>query len=182
MNQLWHRYRISDGHLVGATLSGSEADRDHPANNIDGHAWVGGVTFWRGQRVVMTPDDFGELVVPSLVDFTPPKPDVTELVDWAWDTDHHEWVAVDTIEAVRRSARGGVISILDALDSTLARPLAEALQAMIEGAAVGEAASRKILAVNAAKSDLRDLLAAIDAARSIVAIEALRTEAQAYQP
>lgn len=179
MSQVWHRYRISDGLLMGVSLTGTEEDRDHPANNVDGYAWIGGVTHWRSQRVVMAQDDFGTLSVATVVDFIPPAPGGTELVDWEWDTDHREWVAVETLEALRTRARAELVAIMNQIDASLARPLAEAMQSMLAGIAVDEEATRRISAINAEKTSMRAILADIDAAASKPEVESLRMKVAA---
>lgn len=164
---------------MGVSLTGTEEDRDHPANNVDGYGWVSGVTHWRSQRVVMAQDDFGALSVATVVDFIPPMPAGTELVEWEWDTDHREWVAVETLEALRTRARSELVAIMNGLDASLARPLAEAMQSMLAGVSVDEEATRRISAINAEKAALRAFLADIDAANSKSEVDSLRIEVAA---
>lgn len=170
----WFAFRLVDGALTGQRLdtnSIEDRDRQTPA----GCGWVAWVTHPRAQRVhKLLMDDFGTACVPQLEDWIPPAPDATVGVEWTWDEISREWLSTETLDGVKGRLRTQAIAKLDELDLQLARPTAEALQAMLIDEAPPAAAVDKIHEVSAAKAAIRQLMQEISAASTAEELETLK--------
>lgn len=157
----WHFYRLADGGLTGRTFSGPQ---DALSLNLpDGCGAIDGHFDPQSQRV--------NLATGLVEDWQPPAPPDTELLVHYWDAGSKRWLATPTLAALKLRVQAPVMARIDQVEAGQPRALREAALATTDAAR--EAAQARLRALDTEIAIQRQRLAAIDAAASAEALEAL---------
>ena len=108
-------YLVSTGEITGKRITASLDILT--INTAPGEAWIMGTVDPYGQRVELHADDFGNVVVPTVVRFVPPEPAATQWSTWSWDDAAHRWIATPTLAVLQQQATLPVFAQLRELDT-----------------------------------------------------------------
>jgi hypothetical protein len=107
----WSFYELSTGRLTGAVISMS--DESHVPEPPDGCGLVDGVHDYLSRTV--------DLGTGEVVDWVPPKPEVTDCFDWTWDQDQRRWICVRLAGSFAEDVRAQRTRLLTACDWVVTR-------------------------------------------------------------
>lgn len=162
-------YLIQTGELTGLQIDDVEIIA---ANTPAGYAWVEGVFDARLYTVQTAAGDAGPQL-PKAVRRTPPRPADSVYLTWAWSDAAGDWVSTETLAMAKERAQQPLLALLKALDEPVTRAAGEITQAIALGQTAPAAAVTRLQAVNADKALVRARVAAIAAAATPEALQAL---------
>ncbi|WP_271008639.1 hypothetical protein [Paucibacter sp. B51] len=172
MANTYSAYIPATGEITGKRITTASQEL-LSINSAPGEAWLQGEVDHLGHRVEMRPDDFGNAVVPVVVQYQPPAPADSDWVAWSWSEPLRRWVPVPTLAALKLQASEPLLAALASLDARVIRPSSEIAVAQALGQAVPEAATLRLSGLLAEKEALRHLLRQIQAATTKEELDAL---------